>query len=774
MEYEDERSEYNTSEVDWGQESNPSWSGEEDYDYGSWEGETDSEISLEEVDERDEEPWYEETNSDGAFEGEEGQVDDEIEPEPPDHSQDDESHKSWCGAETNQEESEGEGCEGDSWRGETESQFSLEEDLPNGETQISHGDEGFNHHREPDQFIESYTQERPWCEIPYSDQEEDRQEETDSQISLREDESHGDMDQAARGHTSHGYTHQTQSNQGNSCEQFDFQLLTFSGHKQGPEAYINWEREIEYWFRFHNIPKEERLAHAVNSLVGEAHSWWTSEELMSHYIKPILTWGDLKQRMYKEFVLRFHNQGYIPKRLMCQKITREAKKPIQVKEVQQSSIFIPSLELQGKSLQGCTKDPRDLEFGVTKHTEEQSYGAIRSYRDKEQTILQLANSINVSLSISRPIYMILNSDIMHLFLVQSVEIISGTKEIKRKEVPPDKPLLLEDSTPKKISPKATKEVKDETNLELKRRNHAPYQNRGLILSYLLKGEPPDVPSITKHQSCQGKTLSSQKRMKANLLSLGAGDLVSRSKLRQEGEYDEDIKSSSAQDQGITERWNWFKSFPHEKDIQVTSQQTSNEPDGDQQLLIGGFRPDQKDLSYEVNFTTFLTHQRISSSWNQAQNDFGLGDINFLNQMILCLPYLEADGFSHLQTKLWRPGEFLIQLEASNITSSFILSHWIKWILSWPFIHQDFPYLDSIAFHALQPLNTFKPRKTTTFGRLSMNQRLLERGYVKKISRYKHFPILAHSHLAFKLQRLISLKTKPFDISHSIFVYFLSI
>ncbi|CAL9217643.1 unnamed protein product, partial [Arabidopsis halleri] len=78
-----------------------------------------------------------------------------------------------------------------------------------------------------------------------------------------------------------------------------------------------------------------------------------------------------------------------------------------------------------------------------------------------------------------------------------------------------------------------------------------------------------------------------------------------------------------------------------------------------------------------------------------------------------------------------------------------------WIPSWPFIHQDFPYLDSIAFHALQQLNTFKPRKTTTFGRLSMNQRLLERGYVKKISRYKHFPILAHSHLAFKLQRLIS-------------------
>ncbi|CAE6226294.1 unnamed protein product [Arabidopsis arenosa] len=248
MEYEDERSEYNTSEVDWGQESNPSWSGEEDYDYGSWEGETDSEISLEEVDERDEEPWYEETNSDGAFEGEEGQVDDEIEPEPPDHSQDDESHKSWCGAETNQEESEGEGCEGDSWRGETESQFSLEEDLPNGETQISHGDEGFNHHREPDQFIESYTQERPWCEIPYSDQEEDRQEETDSQISLREDESHGVEtwshegesnygDESDRGEEETDHTKDQPTLWGDE-EDYEPQYLTFSAqHQQDMPSY---------------------------------------------------------------------------------------------------------------------------------------------------------------------------------------------------------------------------------------------------------------------------------------------------------------------------------------------------------------------------------------------------------------------------------------------------------------------------------------------------------------------------------------------------------
>ncbi|CAH8267421.1 unnamed protein product [Arabidopsis lyrata] len=148
-----------------------------------------------------------------------------------------------------------------------------------------------------------------------------------------------------------------------------------------------------------------------------------------------------------------------------------------------------------------------------------------------------------------------------------------------------------------------------------------------------------------------------------------------------------------------------KRSSYEGVIQFTNRMIPSLPDLDIYGFIGAFQPDQKDLSYVVNVPTFLTHQRSSSNWNQVKTNFCLEDINFLNQNILGLPYLEADGFSHLQTKLWRPGEFLIQLGASNITSSFILSHWIKWIPSWPFIHQDFPYLDSIAFHALQQLNT---------------------------------------------------------------------
>ena len=55
-----------------------------------------------------------------------------------------------------------------------------------------------------------------------------------------------------------------------------------------------------------------------------------------------------------------------------------------------------------------------------------------------------------------------------------------------------------------------------------------------MISYLLKGEPPDTQPIPKPKQYQGKALETQKRMKTDLLYQGAGSTVSRSKPCQEG------------------------------------------------------------------------------------------------------------------------------------------------------------------------------------------------------------------------------------------------
>uniref|UniRef100_A0A0D3A9T7 Uncharacterized protein n=1 Tax=Brassica oleracea var. oleracea TaxID=109376 RepID=A0A0D3A9T7_BRAOL len=121
------------------------------------------------------------------------------------------------------------------------------------------------------------------------------------------------------------------------------------------------------------------------------------------------------------------------------------------------------------------------------------------------------------------------TDIIHLLLVQNVEIISSYTEESFKEIPPDNLLLLAESTPRETRNVATKIFKDHPP---QNRCSDHFKIRGVTLSHLLKEEPPDAPCITKPKLYQSKVLNSQKKMKPDLLYLGAGSPVSRSKLCQ--------------------------------------------------------------------------------------------------------------------------------------------------------------------------------------------------------------------------------------------------
>ncbi|KAF2603673.1 hypothetical protein F2Q70_00025588 [Brassica cretica] len=117
----------------------------------------------------------------------------------------------------------------------------------------------------------------------------------------------------------------------------------------------------------------------------------------------------------------------------------------------------------------------------------------------------------------------------------------GCKEESFKEIPSDNLLLLGESTPKMVRNEATKSVKDH---RIKKICYEHVQDRGVIISHLFKEEPPDAQSIPKPKQHRGKTLESQKRMKADFLYLGAVYPVSRSKFCQGAEYDAVIKSAA--------------------------------------------------------------------------------------------------------------------------------------------------------------------------------------------------------------------------------------
>ncbi|KAF3583286.1 hypothetical protein F2Q69_00028932 [Brassica cretica] len=118
---------------------------------------------------------------------------------------------------------------------------------------------------------------------------------------------------------------------------------------------------------------------------------------------------------------------------------------------------------------------------------------------KKKIIFQLVEAIKVSLELSHSVYQCPNTDIIHLVFVENVEIISGCKEESFKEITPDNLLLLKESTPNIVRTKATRNVEYH---QPQKRYNAHVQSRGVILSYLLKGKPPDTPPTPKPKQYQ--------------------------------------------------------------------------------------------------------------------------------------------------------------------------------------------------------------------------------------------------------------------------------
>ncbi|KAL0866259.1 hypothetical protein Bca101_045377 [Brassica carinata] len=92
--------------------------------------------------------------------------------------------------------------------------------------------------------------------------------------------------------------------------QFDYnsfadklKIFTFSGKR----GYLIWERNLDEWFHYNNILKEERLAYAIDQLRDDAFKWWVQEvDDRWFYKEPtIKTWRALKEVMRYEFVPKF-------------------------------------------------------------------------------------------------------------------------------------------------------------------------------------------------------------------------------------------------------------------------------------------------------------------------------------------------------------------------------------------------------------------------------------------------------------------------------------
>ncbi|KAF3578553.1 hypothetical protein DY000_02033300 [Brassica cretica] len=216
---------------------------------------------------------------------------------------------------------------------------------------------------------------------------------------------------------------------------------------------------------------------------------------------------------------------------------------------------------------------------------------------------------------------------MHLLFVQKVENFSGCKEETFKEIPPDNLLMLRESTLMETRNVATKNLKDHPH---QKRCNVQNHRRGVILSHLLKEEPPDAPCITKPKLYQGKVLNSQERMKPDLLYLGAGYPVSRTKICQGGGYDAAIKPVA------------------EPEVNPKPYSTIQGANQDTHALKMPYLTNQEVLNDRDNFYGYYTQEGVQANWNRAKVFTEQEVMNFTSQRFLSpsiseYPTLEEDS-----------------------------------------------------------------------------------------------------------------------------------
>ncbi|KAF2532597.1 hypothetical protein F2Q70_00031149 [Brassica cretica] len=136
-------------------------------------------------------------------------------------------------------------------------------------------------------------------------------------------------------------------------------------------------------------------------------------------------------------------------------------------------------------------------------------------------------------------------------VIKKIEKFSVCKEESFKEIPPDNLLLLGGSTPKMVRTEPNRSMKDHP---LKKRCNAKLNSRGVILSCLLKEEPPDAQSIPKPKQYQGHTCT-----KIPYLT------------NQEGLNHEDNFYGFYTQEGVHANWNRAKVFTEKEVMNFTSQ-----------------------------------------------------------------------------------------------------------------------------------------------------------------------------------------------------------
>ncbi|KAL1225226.1 hypothetical protein V5N11_002423 [Cardamine amara subsp. amara] len=422
--------------------------------------------------------------------------------------------------------------------------------------------------------------------------------------------------------------------------------------RDDPKAYLEWEKRIELVFDSKNYSELKKVRKATYEFYGYANTWW--DQLVTirrrNGKNPVKTWVEMKSVMRKRFVpCGYHQeQHYVDtfrklEDLMLEYLQGEQQQP-------KKRNTKPKVEVQ---------PPTE----VAKFVEQSGHEEVIAVQENLQSALTVEEENHEKNE--QP-----ECAVQEPESKKSEEGDSEEKQTGRN---------ITEAVPKKPCTKTIEE------------------NHGVIYSMLIKEKQPDSPQ---------------------LFSIKDGT-VSRTKLFQEEGYDMIMESSektsvpcSAQTKSMinfsipSATWSTFS--PHlehtsklnhsnpssgEEVIQLPNQVTPSLRESDIRAFNNYFQPNQKESSYETNYSGILIHHRVWENCIHHNAGSDLGDMNFTSQWICFRPYCatEPKTMMHRPTKVRsrRQTNWIILLDLLGfqqaqeqkkwISDHKVIAHFPKWV-----------------------------------------------------------------------------------------------
>ncbi|XP_013601193.1 PREDICTED: uncharacterized protein LOC106308590 [Brassica oleracea var. oleracea] len=82
---------------------------------------------------------------------------------------------------------------------------------------------------------------------------------------------------------------------------------TFAG-KVNPDAYVGWERRMEYIFEYYNYSEARKIALAAAQLTDNALSWWDREMSEAGRVYRVEAWEDMRSKLRTRYVPAYYQR----------------------------------------------------------------------------------------------------------------------------------------------------------------------------------------------------------------------------------------------------------------------------------------------------------------------------------------------------------------------------------------------------------------------------------------------------------------------------------